>query len=217
MGESTHDRPLDGLLQRGKWTAARKRLRDELARDPENHWLLTQFGVTFYEQRRYRDALEPILAALEIVPDCPLALWNLAGTLGALGKPAEAVGIYTWLLRSDASAADDPCWESAAWADALKTDCVYRLGVCFQHLRRRASAAHCYRQYVNLLLDGMTGSYPIEDAARHIRDLDGKGPRARGREARKAIDSTLDDSGIRSLQGRRRKLPRFTLDELLAR
>src|SRR5581483_5579402 len=119
---------------------ARKLLAGELAKEPDHHWLLTQIGVTLYEQRRYAEALRRFVAALEIVADCPLTLWNLAGTLDAMGKPAAAIPIYSWLLESDRSPADDACWESREWTDALKTDCVYRLGVCLQHLGKKDAA-----------------------------------------------------------------------------
>src|SRR4051812_15417685 len=100
---------IDDLFRKGEWAKARRRLERERVKDPDNHWLLTQLGVTYYEQGQYADALPLFLASLKIVPDCPLTLWNLAGTLDALGKPADAVRIYTWLLDADVSPADDPC------------------------------------------------------------------------------------------------------------
>ena len=172
-------------------------------------------GVTYYEEERYRDALAPLLSSLKIVPDCPLTLWNLAGTLDALGKPEEAIPIYTRLLRSAKTAADDPCWESKDWTDSLKTDCVYRVGVCFLHMKRRESAEHCFRQYVQLLLAGMTGSYPIEEAVSHIREVHKNG-KAKVDAVREAIDATLEDEGVHSIEGRRRKLSDLSLPELLA-
>lgn len=209
-------RTIETLLREGAWEAARKQIERELKRQPDNHWLLTQLGVTYYEQGRYRESLTPLLDALRIVPDCPLTLWNVAGALDALGKPEVAVSIYTWLLRSNKSADDDPCWESAEWADFLKTDCVYRLGICFQHMGRRESAEHCFRQYINLIVAGMTGTYPIEDAARHIRELPGQGHQRPEKELREAIKSTLRDAGVRSVQNGRNGLPDLSLPELLA-
>ena len=138
---------IDGLVQRGRWAQARKLLERELERDPENHWLLTQLGVTFYEEQRYDEALVLFAAALEIVPDCPLTLWNIAGSLDALGKSARAVPIYTWILRSGKTPDDDPCWESKAWTDSLKADAVYRLGACFEHMGKKHKAEQCYMQY----------------------------------------------------------------------
>ena len=119
-----------------------------------------------------RKSFEPgasLLASFALVPDCPLTIWHLAGTLDALGKPADAVPLFTWLLRSTTDA--DPCWESPEWANTLKADCVYRLGVCFQHLERPADAERCFRKYLDLLLGGVNGTYTPENVTRRVRGL----------------------------------------------
>src|SRR5436190_421256 len=98
----THDRmskngvqqKIDLLFQREAWNEARTLLKQEQAKDPDNHWLLTQIGVTLYEQRRYGEALKQFVRSVRILPDCPLTLWNLAGTLDALGRPTKAIPIY---------------------------------------------------------------------------------------------------------------------------
>jgi tetratricopeptide (TPR) repeat protein len=169
---AVNDRVND-LFQKDRWIAARKLLEKELAKDPENHWLLTQIGVTLYEQRRYQQALRLFQRSRKILDDCPLTLWNLAGTLDALGKPAEAARIFTRLLNSKVSPEEDPCWESKAWTQALKTDCLYRLGVCYQHLGKKRKAEHYLREYIDLLLMGVNGSYSLDDVEGHLRALRG--------------------------------------------
>jgi tetratricopeptide (TPR) repeat protein len=79
------------LFQRRKWAQARKLLEKEKEKDPKSHWVLTQLAVTYYEQRKYAKALQLLLRSRKILPDCPLTLWNLAGTLDALGKHAHAI------------------------------------------------------------------------------------------------------------------------------
>lgn len=213
MAAATTRPDLDQLLADGHWTAARKVIEQQLAADPNSHWLRTQLGVTHYEQREYREALKHLRVSLDIVPDCPLTLWHTAGTLDALGKSEEAVRVYLWLLGSKVTPKDDPCWESVEWTNALKTDCVYRLGVCFRHLGRSEPAEHCFRQYIGLLLDGATGMYPIEDAAREVRALNGRDwPKA----ARTAFAATLRDPAVRAVGNGRRGLPKLDLDELVA-
>jgi tetratricopeptide (TPR) repeat protein len=216
MAGTTKKRTIEELLQEEAWGKARKLIQAELSEHPDNHWLLTQLGVTHYEQGRYQEALSRFLASLQIVPDCPLTLWNAAGAFDALGKTKVAIQIYTWLLRSKKSPADDPCWESKEWTDALKTDCVYRLGACFEHLNRGASAEHCFRQYVNLLLAGMNGSYAIEDAEQHVRKLHASQKHSHGEEVRDAIQSVLQDPEILSLEGGGKKLPDLSLTVLQA-
>ena len=213
MAPRTRNRRIEALLEQEKWDEARKLINKALADDPENHWLLTQLGVTYYEKRDYAESIRRFLSSLDIVSNCPLTLWNLAGALDAIGKPEAAVPIYAWLIRTNKSADDDPCWESKDWADALKTDCVYRLGLCFEHMNRRDSSEHCFRQYVNLLLAGMNGTYSMEDVARHIRDI--HTAKKQTKNVRQAIDSTLQDVGIQSLLSGP-NLPELSLDELLA-
>lgn len=216
MATSASGETIDALIQRKEWEGARARIREELASDPDNHWLLTQLGVTYYEQRQYRESLKWFLKSFAIVPDCPLTLWNLAGALDAIGKPKMAVTLYRWLLQSDVSPEDDPCWESEEWTESLKTDCVYRLGLCFEHLGRKESAEHCFRQYIQLLLIGVNGMYPIEDAVRHIRGLRGTGKNQREKEVQATFDATFEDEGLRSIEENGRELPRLNFDELLS-
>ena len=217
MPRTANGRSVETLIREGLWEDARALIERELAGQPENHWLLTHLGVTYYEQQRYSDSLRPLLASLEIVPDCPLTLWNIAGALGALGKPKEAIRIYTSLLRSDKTADDDSCWESADWANALKADCVYRIGCCFQRMKRRDSAENCFRQYINLMLAGTVGTYTVEDAALRIGELRTKGKRKLGREVKEAIGSTLGDSGLQSISGIGIGTPSLSAAEVLAR
>jgi tetratricopeptide (TPR) repeat protein len=207
---------INDLFRQCKWEEARKILQLERERDPRSHWVLTQLGVTFYEQLRYEDALKIFLASLNILGDCPLTLWNLAGTLDSLGKHAGAMQIYTWLLQSKKTADEDPCWESKEWTDALKTDCVYRMGVCFRHLGKKQEAEHCFRQYVNLLLTGIEGTYSIEDVGEQIQKLHASRKKASaGSELQRIFRSTLEQSGIQPVKGRRNVPPKFDEKELL--
>jgi tetratricopeptide (TPR) repeat protein len=186
---------IDDLIHSERWEKARALIERELANEQDNHWLLTRLGETYYEQRQYKKALPWLLKSLEVVPDCPLTLWHLAGTLDVLGYPAGALRLYTWLLESRKTVAEDPCWESTAWTDALKTDCVFRLGLSFQHLHRKDKAENCFRRYIDLLLAGAEGSYPVEDAMRHIRELAGSGRPAVEDELRKTVDWIHQVSG----------------------
>ncbi len=217
MTDAKRKKSIERLLEKEDWTEARKLLQEELVSQPENHWLLTQVGVTLYEQRKYRQALKWFHESLQVVADCPLTLWNLAGTLDALGKPAAAIPIYTWLLTSKKTTQDDFCWETEEWSQDLKTDCLYRLGLCFEHSGIADSAEHCYREYINLLLIGMNGSYPLEEAAQKVQKVNPLSPsRQHGKGLRAVINSALRDSGIRSIPAGLRDLSKLSLEELLA-
>lgn len=171
MAKKTFSDKINQLFAANEWDEARELLDAKCAKGPESHWILTQLGVTYYEQRRYREALRLFLKSTAIVPDCPLTSWNLGGVYDALGKHDAAIDIYTGILKRAQTSDEDPCWESEAWATALKTDCVFALGTAYQHMGDQALAEHCYRQYIDLLLIGIEGSYPIEDARRRIQSL----------------------------------------------
>ena len=206
---------IDRLLAEGQWAAAGALLEKQREADPENHWVLTQLGVTLYEQRQYDDALKLFQASLKVVPDCPLTLWNLAGTFDAIGNTANAMTVYTWLLQSKKSSRKDPCWESEDWADALKADCVFRLGVCFQHRGKKKEAEHCYRQYLDLLSLGVMGTYPI-DVVANQKALLRNGGKSRGatRELSRVVKATLKASGIKTPKTRKNILALFPSDTL---
>ena len=203
MTENKRNDRIKDLLRREKGLEARQLLERERETDPKNHWLITQLGVTFYEQGEYENALQFFLASLEIVADCPLTLWNLAGTFDALGKYASAMSIYTWLLQTNKSPEDDPCWESRApRTQALKTDCVYRIGVCFQHLGKKQKAENCYHQYLNILSIGIEASYSIDDVKRQLQGLHSTSKQGGAEtEFRKAVKATLQISGIEPQKG----------------
>lgn len=196
MAKNSLNATIDLLFKKGRWPEARALLEKEREKQPNDHWVLTQLGVAFYEERRYSEALQLFLASQKIVPDCPLTLWNLAGALDALGNPAEAIRVYAWLLECKQTATADPCWESKEWTEALKADCVYRLAACFQQMGRAGAAAHCYRQYINLLISGIQGLYSSNDAMRQIQKLQAAGPPNGSRRALKeAVHATLAASG----------------------
>ncbi|MFZ1937389.1 MAG: tetratricopeptide repeat protein [Thermoguttaceae bacterium] len=214
MAEKKLSGNIDRLFQQEKWDEARSVLEQERDKDPNNHWVLTQLGVTFYEQRQYKEALQLFLASQKIVPDCPLTLWNVAGVLDSLGKYADAVRTYLWLLRNKKSPADDPCWETEEWAETLKTDCMYRLGLCFQHLHKKREAGSCYRRYIDLLSIGIEGSYSFDDVMCHLRDLNGEVSTTRVEsEVRKAVNATLQVSGIEPRKRPQDSPPEFDLRE----
>jgi tetratricopeptide (TPR) repeat protein len=162
---------IDDLIMAERWKDARALIEKALVTEPNSHWLLAQLGETYYEQQDYKKALRYLLDAFKIVPDCPLTLWHLAGTLDALGEHGVAVGLYTWLLESKKTPEDDSCWESVEWTDSLKTDCVYRLGLCFKHSGRDKLADYCLRRYISLQSMGHTGSYSVKDAKKQLQAL----------------------------------------------
>ena len=207
---------IDLLIQQGDWVEARREIERARAADPRNHWLLTQLGVTHYEQGQYKKALSIFVDSISIVPDCPLTLWNLAGAFDAVGDPRIALRIYAWLLmKSKKTAKDDPCWENEQWGEALHADCIYRAGVCLKRLNKPKLADDCFRQYLSVLLDGISGTYSMDDVARQIRANQGASPQYHRKQRRAAIESMLEATPVQSVLGIGKDLRSLSPQELI--
>lgn len=93
------------------------------------HWYLMHISSAYYEKRNYRRALLYAEKALELYPNCPLALWHYCGPLCMLDRYDEAIGIYKSLTRGD--------FDSflCAKPDAgLKTDCRFHISKAYEQL-----------------------------------------------------------------------------------
>src|SRR5262245_50104924 len=105
---------------------------EELISDPTDHWLWTTLGLTYYEEREYEKAVECSTRAVELAPDCPLALWDYAGSLLMAGRDTAALAIWTLLLEMDLEQVaygecGAGCGEGMDWALQLINDVHYRL------------------------------------------------------------------------------------------
>jgi tetratricopeptide (TPR) repeat protein len=146
------------------WPGARKLIRAELKRTPNSHWLLTRLGLTYYEQRQYARALQIEERALRISPGCPLVLWDYAGSLQMLKRHAEAVVIYSRLIRQGArSIAYGECGEGLAWARGLVVDCHYRRGESYRALGRKRAALADLVKHLDGRGPGCRSIYPLRE------------------------------------------------------
>ena len=133
--------PIEALVRAEKWVAARKAIEKALVSRPDDHWLLTRLGLTYYELGDYSTALSHEKRALAIAPKCPLVLWDYAGTLQMLGRHREAIDVYRTLVRRGPKRiAKGPCGEGLARARGLVADCHYRVADSLHALNRRKEA-----------------------------------------------------------------------------
>lgn len=158
-------RRIASLLDKECWPAARKVILQELEHDPANHWLLTRLSLTFYEQREYKKALSYVKRALALRPDCPLVLWDYAGTLAMLGKTKAALNVYQKLIdRGVESIAYDECGEGLDWAMQLLNDCHYRMARCYEFLGDKKAAQLSYLKYLHNRSHGVGSIYDAKKA-----------------------------------------------------
>jgi tetratricopeptide (TPR) repeat protein len=155
------------LVRAERWSEARQAITVELRSDPQNHWLVSRLALTFYEQRRYKDALIHNERALELNPRCPLSLWDYAGTLQMLDRDIEAADVYRRIIRRGAKRiANDPCGEGLARSRGLIADCHLRLSDSLLALNRESEAETHFVKHLDLRGPGCQSIYSLKDLSK---------------------------------------------------
>jgi len=155
------------LYDHEKWLEARRVLFALLDQDPTNHWLLSRISSTFYEQRNHRRALTYARRAVQIKPQCPLALMDYAASLDMLGKTEEAISIWKLLLkRGYRSIAYGECGEGVRWAKEIASSCRYRIGLGHKRLGENRLAL----KYLKLHLKHRQRGIPDLYSRKHVQN-----------------------------------------------
>lgn len=136
------------------------------------HWVRSHIALTFYEQRRYAEALRWDRRAVRLEPRCALPLWGMAGALDMLERDAEAIALYRKLATTGArKLGEDSCGEGVRWARGLKADCWYRLARIFGRRGDRAAALRALAQHRALRSRGARSIYAAADVRAFSRSL----------------------------------------------
>jgi tetratricopeptide (TPR) repeat protein len=159
---------VETLFASEEWVKARAVVRRELKKLPAGdfirHWWLARLSTTYYECRDYARALDVIREAVALAPACPLARWDLAGALEMLGRAGEAADVYRRLIGEGASRLGrGECGEGLAWANALVTDCYFRLAKCELALGDARAARRAVDHFFRRVRQGHGGIYPQAD------------------------------------------------------
>jgi tetratricopeptide (TPR) repeat protein len=177
MAKDSIGTQIETLIQKEKWEQAETAIEKQLCKEPEDHWLWSRLSGVKYEKRDYQGALAAAEKALEIVPDCPLALWSKAGALEVRGKVDEAMMLYLQLARRGLEELKNPdqdadeCWEGPDWTSALMADCVFRLAGGMAKTGKRDKAVETYRHFLGLGDLGIQGIYSHADALEMLNKL----------------------------------------------
>jgi tetratricopeptide (TPR) repeat protein len=160
---------IETLLKRKRWREARALIQDELVSAPTDHWLWTTLGLTYYEEKQYEKALECSKRAVELQPDCPLVLWDYAGTLSMNGREEAALAIWTLLLDMDLEdVAYGECSEGMDWALQLINDVHYRMGHYFLWKGRKEQALNSFKKYLHNREHGVGSIYDKKEVEKHV-------------------------------------------------
>ena len=151
---------IETLVAEKKWKQAQALLQRELLTSPTDHWVWFTLGLTYHEQKQYDQALACSKRAVQLQPDCPLALWHYAGSLSMAGKEDAAVAIWTVLLDMDIEqVANGDCGEGMDWALRLINDVQYRLGRYFQRHGKTDLACAAFEKYLHNRAHGVESTY----------------------------------------------------------
>jgi tetratricopeptide (TPR) repeat protein len=163
---------IEAAIRSENWRKARRLIRAKLKREPDNHWLLTRLGLTYYEERAYRESLSYERKALNLAPRCPLALWDYAGSLQMLGKHRMALRVYRQLLsRGIKGIAFGDCGEGRGWARGLIADCFYRQAHSYRKLGEQKASIGCYRRHLKMRGPGCRSIYPVQAVRKELSEL----------------------------------------------
>ena len=156
--------PIEALIRAENWVPAGRAIRHELIKDPTNHWLLTRMSLTFYERHDYRKALVFSQRAFAADPECPLVLWDYAGTLQMLGRHRDAIEIHRKLIRrGPKKLASGSCGEGLARARGLVADCHYRVSNSMEELGLSDEALGEFERHLDMRGPGCQSIYTMSE------------------------------------------------------
>ncbi len=163
---------IEELIAAENWPTARLAIREQLRSSPQDHWLITRLGLTYYEERRYKLSLKYASRALDLMPSCPLALWDYAGSLEMLDKAKEALAVYRRLVgRGIPAIAYGDCGEGLAWARGLIADCYYRMAHCYASQRRWKKSVRSLLTHISLRGPGCRSIYALAKVRDELRKM----------------------------------------------
>jgi len=169
---------IEKAIDADDWIAARKLIKAELKRDPKDHWLLGHLALTYYEQRRYKEALHWDVIALQEAPYCPLLIWGYAGTLTMLDRNAEALPLYRWLLSwGEEQLAYGECGEGIRRARSLIADCHYRIACIWVEKRQWKRSTAEFKKYLAMRRAGHGSIYSLREVKAQYAEVRAKAGR----------------------------------------
>ncbi len=163
---------IERLLNAENWQEAQLRLHRELIHAPTDHWLWMMLSQTYYEQFEYDTALECAKRAVELAPQCPLALWHYAGCLSMSGQERAALAIWALMLNRELDeVAFGDCGEGMKWAMQLLNDVHYRMGQIHLFLGEDAQARVSFEKYLGNRQHGVGSIYDSNEVKRELAKL----------------------------------------------
>lgn len=165
-------REIERFLEHKQWSKARAAIQECLVFHPTDHWLWMHLGLTYFEQKKYEQALKCCEHALRLASECPLAKWHYAGCLSMVGRDQEALTMWQTLLDADVEEiAHGQHGEGMDWALQLVNDVHFRMGSCRQALKEWDAAQESLQKYVHNRQHGVGSLYELKTALRRLEQI----------------------------------------------
>jgi tetratricopeptide (TPR) repeat protein len=137
----------------GQYDQAIVLLRKNLKQSPDCHWLWFELSSAYYEKKKYKIALKYAQKALEIMPDCPLALWYCAAALSYSdieGSYQKSYDIYKQLIKKGVAGLDrmDCCNEGHDYNTGFINDCRLCIGMCAYDMNKYKEAKRWTKLFI---------------------------------------------------------------------
>ena len=134
-----------------------------------DHWLWMTLGLTYHEEQEYERAVQCSKRAVQLAPDCPLALWHYAGSLDMAGHGELALPLWIMLLSMDIQqVAYGDHGEGMKWALQLLNDVHYRMGRYYQRIGKKELARESFRKYLHNRAHGVGSIYDF--SSEHLEE-----------------------------------------------
>jgi len=155
------------------YQSAKELLILELESHTNDHWLLAELAISFYELRDYKTALTYSEKAINLAPDCPLTMDYHAIILFANEEPEKALEIWNKLLNKGVDEiAHGQCGEGKRFAKSLINDIRFRLGDVYLQLKNKEKALESYKSHLNNRQRGIYSNFTKREVKNEIVTLE---------------------------------------------
>ncbi len=155
-----------------EWDKAQEILEDELEKNPENHWLITQLSEVFYEKQDYETALKLSTQAIRLAPDCPLVINDHALHLYMHERDDEAIELWSKLLEKGVrGVAYGECGEGVKFAKSLLNDVRARMALSYLAINNKKQALQYFNQHLENRQRGLFSNFTKREIIKKINEI----------------------------------------------
>ena len=155
------------------YSEAKKILHKRIDDNSNEHWNYAQLSISYYETKNYETALKYSTKAVELQPNCPLALDYHASILFAKGKLKDAKQIWENLLSRDINdIAFGDCGEGMKNAKSVKNDIRYILAYLYLQLNDKNKAIVLLNEHLENRKRGQFSNFTKKEVEKELKKIE---------------------------------------------